>query len=189
MALVTTPGAANADSYASVAELDAYLAARVPTATLATGTTAQKEAALRAAARVLDASFVWTGTAVDSTQALTWPRNGMFTRNSFAIANTVNPVDLKNAQCELAAQMHAVNLTADNEALKQGITSVRAGSVAVTFKETDKSSTESADIDIRLMDPALAWAARAIPDAVRLLLVASWYVRESVARPLIFGAM
>lgn len=189
MALITTPGAADANSYASEAELDAYLAARVPAATLASGTSAQKEAALRAAARVLDASFVWTGTAVDETQALTWPREGMLTRNGFAIANTVNPIDLKNAQCELAAQMHATNLTTDNEALKQGITSVRAGSVAVTFKEIDQSSTESADIEIRKLDPALAWAARQIPDAVRLLLVPSWYTRESVQRPMIFGVM
>jgi hypothetical protein len=189
MALVTTPGSASANSYASLEELNAYLAARVPAAALASGTDEQKEAALKAAARVLDASFVWTGSAVDSTQALTWPRNGMYTRNGFAIANTVNPIDLKNAQCELAAQMHAVNLTSDNEALKQGITSVKAGSVAVTFKEIDQSSTESADIEIRKLDPALAWAARQIPDAVRLLLVASWYIRESVARPLIFGAM
>lgn len=189
MALVTTPGAADANSYADLTELNAYLDARVPAMTLRTATDAAKEAALRAAARVLDASFTWTGTAVDATQVLAWPRSGMLTRNGFAIATTVNPVDLKNAQCELAAQLHAGDRLADNDAIKQGITSVKAGSVAVSFKEINESSVESADIAIRKLDPALAWAGRTIPDAVRLLIPASWYTRESVQRPMIFGVM
>lgn len=186
MALVTTPGAADADSYATVAEFDTYWAARTPKLTwIATATNDQKEAALRTAAWLLDSLFTWTGTAVDATQALTWPRSGMLNRNGFAIPTTVNPGELKRAQCEFAGQLGAGDRLVDNAALKAGVTSVKAGSVAVSFKEID----ESADETIRRMGSDLFYVSKTVPDAVRQLLVPGWYVEASIKRPFIFGAM
>jgi hypothetical protein len=113
----------------------------------------------------------------------------MYTRNGFAIGTTTVPNDLKTAQCEFALMLGAGDRLADNDALKQGITSVKAGSVAVTFKEIDESNRESADIAIRKLEQDLQWASRTVPDSVRQLLVASWYTANTIARPLIFGAM
>lgn len=192
MALVTTPGAANADSYADLTELTAYLASRMPVSTLATATGPQQEAAMRMAARLIDASFDWTGASVDAVQALAFPRTGMFSRNGFAIATSgaasiAQP--LKDAQCEYAAQLYAGDLLSDNAAAKLGITSVKAGSVAVAFKDINESTTESVDILIRRLGFDLRWAGRMVPDIVRALLVHTWFREHSIKRSVMFGAV
>ncbi len=190
MALVTTPGAANANSYGTLADLVAYADTRpfVP-AWFATATDAVREAAMISAARLLDAGFTWTGTAVDAVQSRAWPRNGMLTRNSFAIPNTSIPADLIAAQCEFALQLGAGDRLADNDPAKLGITSVRAGSVAVSFQAPDVSTLEGAEVMTRLLEAEMAWASRTFPDSVRLLLVPSWYTAATVQRGLLFGAM
>lgn len=182
MALVITPGSATAESYATVAEFDAYWASRLPAITwIATATEAQKEAALRAAARFLDAAPDWTGEAVDDVQALAWPRSGMLTRNGFDIATSgaasiTSP--LKNAQCELAGQLGAGDLLSDNDAAKLGIASVKAGSVAVSFQNIDNSSLESVDLLIRRLTSEFNYLM--LPGEVRRLLVPSWFNQPSV---------
>lgn len=193
MALTTTPGSATADSYATLAEFNTYMASRVPNPTwFATATDAQKEAALKYAAILLDSMFAWTGGAVDSTQARAWPRTGMLTRNGFTIPTsgvTSIVTDLKNAQCEFAAQLGAGDRLSDNDALRQGITSVKAGSVAVTFKTVESSSVESADVAIMMQQARMHYLNKTVPDAVRFLLVPSWYTEASVRRPALFGAI
>jgi hypothetical protein len=132
MALVETPGAANANTYATVAEFKVYRTNRLPTvATVLAAVDAAIEVALICACRSLDANFDWTGAAVDDVQDLNWPRSGMLTKNGFTIGTTVIPQQLKDAQCELAFQMLAgTDLVGDNDALKKGVSSVKAGSVA-----------------------------------------------------------
>lgn len=192
MPLTPTPGSASADTYASLAEFNTYAAARLPALTWFTAATdAQKEAALRAAARELDACFTWTGTAVDEVQALTWPRNGMVTRNGFAIATTTIPTDLKNAQCEMALQLGASDRLGDNSAFKKGITSLKAGSVALTFSDvqgSQNSNREGADIAIRRKQSDLNYVSDVVPDEVRRLLVPSWFTQNTVSRPVMFEA-
>lgn len=192
MALIETPGAADANTYATLAEFEAYAANRLPAlAWFTAATNPQKEAALQAAAREIDACFVWTGAAVDDVQALTWPRTGMLTRNGFAISQTVIPTDLKNAQCEMALQLGAGDRLGDNSALEKGITSLKAGSVALTFsdvKSSQSSSVEAADIAIRKKQSDLNYVSAVVPDEVRRLLVPSWYEQASVKRPLVFEA-
>jgi len=190
MALDVTVGGASADSYASLAEFTTYVTNRPNAPTwFATATDATKEAALKFAAKLLDGMFAWTGSAVDSVQARSWPRSGMFTRNGYDIATTTNPVDLKNAQCEWALRLGQSDIAADNDALKQGITSVKAGSVAVTFKTVDMTDAEAADVAVILQQSDFFYLSKTVPDAVRFLLVPSWYTEASVKRPLIFGAI
>jgi hypothetical protein len=193
MALDTTPGAATQNSYATLLEFEAYAENRLPVVqSVLDATDAQKEAALIHAARALDANFTWTGSAVDAVQALTWPRSGMQTRNGFDIAESgaasiTQP--LKDAQCEWAYQMLAgSNFIADNEAAKQGVASVRAGSVAVSF-QSKGTSVEDMDTQIRLMGSEFNYVSLAVPGEVRRLLVPSWFEQPSVKRPLILRAM
>lgn len=194
MALDTTPGGAAADSYATLAEANTYHTdRRVPASSWwSTATDAQKESALRMGAILLDRIFEWTGSAVDSVQARAWPRNGMFTDNGFVIPNSGAsslPIGLKEAQAEFAGQLGASDRFADNEAFKKGITSVRAGSVAVTFSDVmQQSDIEGLDAQLRLMGSQLAYLSKVVPDAIRHLLVDSWYTEHTIKRPLLFGA-
>lgn len=192
MALVETPGSATADTYATLAEFEAYAANRLPAlAWFAAAADTVKEAALRAAARELDAAFDWTGAAVDAVQALTWPRSGMLTRNGFAIASTVIPVPLKQAQCEFALQIGASDRLGDNDSLKKGITSLKAGSVALTFSDAignKGANYDSADIAIRRQQSDLNYVSDVVPDEVRRLLVGSWFTQNSVKQPIVFFA-
>lgn len=192
MALVTTPGAANANSYATEAEFTAYRSNRLPAVTsVLAATSPQIEAAMIVAARNLDSYFDWTGSAVDDVQALTWPQSGQLTRNGFAIptsgASSIQP-DLKNAQCEWAYQLLAgASFVGDDEAAKANLSSIKAGSVALSFQSFDPSSVEAIDWYVRKLGSEFAYIQA--PGEVRRLLVPSWFEQPSVKRPIIFGAM
>jgi hypothetical protein len=181
LTIVTTPGAANANSFATKAEVDAYYEARLPVPEWEA--VASEDATILMAARYMVAMFAplrklirmtppaqsyyllrptWTGAPSTTTQALPWPRTGMYDINGNAIASTVIPQELKNAQAEFAIQLAKGDRTIDNDVALQGITSVKAGSVAVTFK--------NAGIDTTVI----------IPDAVWGLLVPSWLTDEQI---------
>jgi hypothetical protein len=102
----------------------------------------------------------WTGAPTSATQRLAWPRTGMFDRNGNAIGSTIIPQELKDAESELAGQLAITDTTLDNATIVGGVTSVRAGSVAVSFKE---------NID-----------AHVLPDAVLALMPQSWFTDELV---------
>ncbi len=103
-----TPASATANSYATVAEADAYLAVRGDTATWTALTTGQKEAKLQWAALHLD-TLNFRGTRSTSTQALQWPRIGVWDRDGFEV--DAIPQVLKNAQAEMAFQLIANDWT------------------------------------------------------------------------------
>lgn len=179
--LVATPGAADANSYETEAEATAYFATRLPLSP-PWDEADDPTAALAMATRVLDATFQprkvfvpamngqaayyragrqWTGLPASATQALAWPRIGMYDQNGNAIAETVIPQALKDAQSEFAGQLAAGgDRTLDNDVVSQGISSVRAGSVAVSFRDTV--------------------FAQVLPDAVLNLMPASWFTEEVI---------
>ena len=103
----------------------------------------------------------WTGAVATVTQRLLWPRTGMFTRTGVAIAPNVIPQELKDATAELARLLKRGDLTVDNDVVVQGLTSVKAGSVALTFKDTFD-------------------ATKVISDTVFSLLVPSWLTDEII---------
>ena len=178
--LVATPGAANANSYTTLAEAQLYWDIRLFTDLW--DNSADQEAALMLATNVIDrmanphrklvrmdkawfyvTAPTWTGSissVTGATQALAWPRDGMFDRLGRAIANTVIPKELKDATAELAGQLSGADRTLDNDVIVQGIKSVKAGSVAVEFNEYI--------------------ATYVIPDAVWNLMPDSWFTDELV---------
>jgi len=177
--IIATPGAADANSYATLLEAAGYFTDRLPLVP-PWSAVADQTAALIMATRVLDLMSIarrtlriskdgtkyfytsrsWTGAPATTTQALAWPRTGMYDLNGNLIASTVIPQMLKNAECELAGQLNAADTTLDNAIIVGGITSVKAGSVAVTFKE-----------DI---------AAQVLPMTVMNLMPASWFSDEVI---------
>ena len=184
-----TPGGAAANSYCTVVEADAYHETRLFASTWTTALAATKIAALIEAARRLDSSFRWTGAAAGTTQALCWPRTGMYSRTGQLIVSTVIPTPLKEAQAEFARQLIAADRFADNDAQKMGLTDLGVGSVRLTFKDPEAGTdVSSKDADVRRRGPDFDYLAKGIPDAVRNLLVSTWYRTSTVSNPLVFEA-
>lgn len=175
--LDATPGGANANSYETLAEAQDYFDSRLSLP--GWDNADSQEVLLAMGTRTLDAlaqpfkTFFpasggsaayyrirrqWTGSPATTTQRLAWPRIGMFDRNGNPIDPTVIPQDLKDALSELAGQLGTNDRTLDNDVIVQGLTSIKAGSVALTFKS-----------DI---------VAQVIPDAVFNLMPQSWLTDE-----------
>ena len=173
--LDATPAGPAANSYLTVAEADAYYATRVAL-NPAWEDADSKETLLIMATRQLDASFYgtkrlvvaatpyyligrkWTGAPSTTTQRLSWPRQVMNDANGNVIDALVIPEDLKFATAEFAGQLGIGDRTLDNDVIVQGLKSVKAGSVALSFKDN--------------FNPQV------LPDAVVNLLVPSWYTEE-----------
>jgi len=172
-----TVGGANANSYVTLDEAEAYWQTRIFPDMW--DDSEDQEAALIMATRVMDAMAVphrklvkmgdewyymtdpqWTGAVATSTQALAWPRTGMVDALGRVILDTVLPQALKNAIAELAGQLSKADRTLDNDVITQGIKSIKAGSVALEF---------NAYIGTYV-----------IPDAVWNLMPDSWFTDEIV---------
>jgi hypothetical protein len=102
MALDATIGGANADTYGTIAEADAYFTGRGNSTW--TGTDAVKEAALRTAAAYLDNVYQgkWKGLRVNELQARSWPRVDVLDYDGFYVSSLIIPRQVKNAQFEAA---------------------------------------------------------------------------------------
>jgi hypothetical protein len=176
-----TVAGASSNSYQTLMEANEYHDGRIP---LPTPWVASGDASIRAlitATRVMDSmaspfrTFVrgqsgdasyhivrrqWTGAPSTTTQRLAWPRTGMYNRNGVAIPSGEIPFELKEAHAELAGQLLNADTTLDNAVAVGGITSVRAGSVSVSFKDLIEQHV--------------------LPDAVMNLLPPSWFTDEEV---------
>lgn len=136
-ALVTTAGSATANAYVSILVADQYFLDRPNGETWATYSSDQKTAAILWATKLMDSLWVWNGYPVDAVQALLWPRGGMLKRNGWEyVPLNIIPIELQQATAEYAGQLQATNRTADNAIETGGITSVQAGPVRVTFKDS-----------------------------------------------------
>jgi hypothetical protein len=129
--LVATPGAANANAYATLAQADAYHEAHAHGDTWRETYVERKQRALLTATRLLDQHIVWGGTAASTTQRLAWPRTGLLDANGNVLSSTAIPERIAEACAELARQLLAADRTADNDA--QGLTSLTVGSISMTW--------------------------------------------------------
>jgi hypothetical protein len=115
---------------------------------------------LRMAARLMDNGIPWQGSAASETQALAFPRVGLLTRTGAALPSNVNPADLKNAQSEFARQLLESNRLEDNDAIRQGITELKVGSIGLKFRDDFSWDRDTPPV---------------ISDAVLALLVPTWW--------------
>lgn len=183
--IVYEPGAVDANSFASRDEVNDYFAHRLaldpPWET--TGDNAAVKIIM--AARIIESYFSgkrtlirpkkgegepyyivgpsWTGEIATSTQSLSWPRKLMFDHLGRAIPEDEIPIRLKEAQAELAGQLGIEDRTLDNDIIAQGISSIKASSVEIKFR--DDYTSDSLNL---------------LPRAVIDLLVPSWYTAESI---------
>lgn len=135
--LVDTAGAANANAYCDLAYANQYQLDRPAVGTTWSGATdAQKNAAILWATLLMDRLWDWEGYATTTTQALLWPRQGLMKRNQWeSVPDDSIPDELKQATAEYARQLLAGDLAGNSLIETLGLTSLRAGQTAFTFKE------------------------------------------------------
>ncbi|HPE48703.1 MAG TPA: hypothetical protein PLR76_09905 [Hyphomonas sp.] len=128
------------NTYATLAEADAYAATRSWAATWAALADAVREQRLADAAIYLDTSYTWKGQIADEDQVMSWPRVLVRDKEGRLIASDAYPTVLKYAQVELAYLASAALVT--NESAGQ-VTALTAGSVSLTFKDSQTASEAS----------------------------------------------
>lgn len=99
MALTATIGGATSDTYATMAQYQAY-ALNYYNVTITDD--ADSEAHLRQAARYLDNGYTWAGYPTNQTQALAWPRYVNILVDGWPVDSDTIPQAILDAQCEMA---------------------------------------------------------------------------------------
>lgn len=154
MALIETAGATNADTYATLAEAQAYMDSLAYKAAWASATQAAREGALRSACRKLDLCS-WKGTKTTGPQALEWPRYGVTDRSGYSIEASTIPTWLKNAQAEQALRELEEDRGSD-PALGQP-SRVKAGPIEVEMGQgTRKAPALLSDLVLQMVSPYLS---------------------------------
>ena len=161
MAVTFTPYAyadrATANSYATVAEFDAYLANRLSAPTFATEEA--KQLVLIAGTKRLEAEK-YLGDRTYSDGILKFPRSGLPDDDGFEFSDGVIPEKVKNALFEAAIYINSNDIIAPNENLN--FKSAAVGELAVTFKDTQISITDTLTSSVwQFLAPFLDWTASA----------------------------
>lgn len=104
MALVSEDGTglSTAESFVTLVEANAYFVAHGSPSAWTALTDANKESALRYAAKWIDQRYRWAGQRLVSTQALSFPRTAFYTQDDRFVAQAAIPADLQALQCEAA---------------------------------------------------------------------------------------
>jgi hypothetical protein len=152
MALIveTGAGAANSESYISVANADARQTALGNTAW--TGDTAAKESALRNATIYMTGAYRsrWTGYRITASQALDWPRVGVCA-DYWSVASDIVPTEVANACADLAVKALTGELAPD---LERGIVREKVGPLETEYDRYSPQAKRYPAID-RMLAPYL----------------------------------
>jgi hypothetical protein len=178
MVLIATPGATDANSYVTPGKATTYLAGRLHTEpwfaleTEATGQdpASRNTAALLWATRLLDEQVGWYGLPTTTTQALAWPRTGVWDPAGRPLASTVIPVAI-----ELATTLYALALLRDT-------------SESSTAAASNVKMKALGDTRVEFFDPGTSTAvpmASQLPWEVRRVLVPYGRVSGGITVPLV----
>jgi hypothetical protein len=163
MALIVENGTgmATAESYASVAEANAYFSAR---ANETWDDIEDKEAALRKATDYIEQAYYgrWKGYRKTSTQRLSWPRYSVPVEDDAAwltlVSDSIVPERVKMATIELALGTATGDLAPAQE---QGQSAVTVGPITVNYDSSSPRSTQRPAVDM-LLSPFLKGSSIAV---------------------------
>lgn len=137
--VIATPGASNANSFQTVAEIDEYYAGRVPESVRdewLDADSSDKAAAAVMATRWMTALISWNGFPTSLDQPLPWPRNSMETRNGWSwVDNDIIPLEIKIAHAEFSRILLKADRLEESDVVKEGIIGLKAGPVSLTFRD------------------------------------------------------
>ena len=132
--LVATPSAANANTYCTLAEAEAYHESRNFVSAWTAATDDEKNRALVNATRLIDHWYEWRGYPTTTTQALQWPRNSVLDHLQWSYLDShAIPPALKEATAEFARQLIEVDRSAQLPQVDQGLSSLTAGPISLSF--------------------------------------------------------
>lgn len=139
-------------SYATVAEADAYYAAR-NNAEWAALTTPAKESALVLATDYIEATYLqaWQGNRVSSTQALSWPRYGVIV-DGYQVDSTTVPQAVIKATIEMASRAAAGEALISDQA--QRVVKEKVDVLETTYSEASSPEQRYPYVN-RLLSPYL----------------------------------
>jgi len=131
--IIATAGAPNANSYATIAESDAYHLGHIDPAVWDDADLDVQQRALITATRLLDQHLVWIGYVADDQQALAWPRIWARTRNGFLFPTNAIPQAVKDATSELARRLIELGTIPADSVGDDELKSLKAGPVSLEF--------------------------------------------------------
>lgn len=133
-------GLASATSYVSVADADDYFALTPDfAATWNAKNNTDKEFLLGWATRVLDQKTVWNGVKTTTTQALRWPRTGVYDRDGLLIPSTTLPKQLIEATLEFAKWLNENDPTSGQDI--DYLSRMRVDVIEFEFQENTSQSS------------------------------------------------
>lgn len=132
----TGSGSASGTSFCSVATADDYVALNKHESNWSSATTAQKQNALMRATIILDDNMDWYGSMANSTQALQWPRLGVYDKYGTEISSSTIPTWLKYATAELARALHTEDRDADPDT--KGFSSMAVRGLSLNVDKADR---------------------------------------------------
>lgn len=172
--LIVTPGSASANAYVTLTVADQYQADRPAADTVwADAVYPAKEQAILWATKLLDRMVLWTGSVVTETQALLWPRVGMYYRNEFYIPDNIIPADLQHATAEYARQL----LKSSSVGSSTGGTKSQLEELAQSAQKYGLGSVITPNVSIARAG-GYELPERHVPDEVFALLPAGWLSRS-----------
>jgi hypothetical protein len=129
---------ATANSYATTAEFDLYLANRLNAPTIATEE--EKQLLLIAGTKRLEAEL-YLGSRTYTDGVLKFPRSGLPDNDGFVFEDDVIPADVKNALFETAIYSNSNDVTESND--MQNYTKAKVGELEATFKNNQLSINDT----------------------------------------------
>lgn len=173
-------GRADSNTYASVAEADAYHDAHLYADAWTAASTAQKEKALAMATRTINANVVWRGYRKGQDQALDWPRYyakrddidafasvGMGQRLGGYWPEYEVPRPVKDATAEFARLLLALDRTAEDETKGIKRLSLGGGAVEIEFDPNDRRDVLPAEVSRMLAMLAKTRGGRVVRNVTR----------------------
>lgn len=136
LSLDVTVGGANANSYATIAEIDEFVLSNPHDITWTAVSAANKIAYAIMATRVMNEQMAWYGWVAGETQALDFPRGGTYDKNGYSISDAIIPDDIKHGQAELARLLVIEDRTADPDT--KGFKGLRIGPINIFVDKYDR---------------------------------------------------
>ena len=130
--VVTTAGAKDANSFASLDEGNTYHEGHSQGAVWTAASEDARNRALVTATRQLDAWFDWDGDVAFAEQVLLWPRKGVVGRTGYLLDSKTIPPVIRDATAELARSRLTDAGPTDSA---DDIQRLKAGPVDITFRE------------------------------------------------------
>jgi len=142
--LETGAGLTNSNSYSSVDEADLYHEARLHTSIWDDADDDDKEAALQWATRLIDEKIDFAGYKTSSTQALEFPRSGLYDRGGNSIGSGTVPTWLKNATAEYARYLIGEDLELSSGL--SGFKELVVGPIEIVVDKADRKTAMPASV-------------------------------------------